>query len=187
MLKIKLSCGHTIECESPDKAICEKCTARRLSETEKQVDDNTTPEYMKIINEITDEFKKMNSKIKREIHQDEKGDFSCRFIEPPKLLMKLFHSEGKYTFEIQKITKQPLQELKNILENVKSKADKAKEFRNIFGKSGLHFITDELFSNIYFDGKSFNYDIQCTQKRQWSYAGIIVAIVGGIVGLFIGL
>lgn len=184
-MKILLKCGHTIDCETPDKAICDICSQKATEAIEKTNNTVSLPEYMKIIEEITSEFHKANPNIKREIKQENNGEFNCIFTEPPKLLMKLFHSEGKYSYMIKNITKQPLMELKNILDNVKAKNVKAKEFRSIFGHSSLHFIVDEFFYNSWFDGSNFNFDIQCTKKRQWSYVGIAFAFISGILTLIL--
>jgi hypothetical protein len=182
-MKIKLICGHVVECESPDKAICEKCSNKPIQE--EKITNPNEPEYLKIVNQIHSEFLKANPNIKQEIYQDENKNFNVRFIEPSKTFMRIFHSNSKYKFEIKNISKQPIQELKNILENVKAKSEKAKEFRSIFGQSSLRFIVDELFSNIYFDGKEFNFDVQCTKKRQYSYLGIALSILGGLLTLIL--
>lgn len=189
MTEITLSCGHTVTTDDLEHVVCEICNASKEVSNEVTEAIAKLPEYMKVINEITTEFKKVNPKIKQVIYQDVNGLVHCKFIEKARFFMKFFHSEQAFEYEIKNITKQPIQELKNILDIVKSKGSIAKEFRKIFGKSSLRFVTDELFSTLYHDGKKFLFN-ECSVKKQKGYVwlgggsgAILLALLGVVIGI----
>jgi len=185
-MKITLSCGHTVECENFDDVICEKCNKKEELNKVIGEKENNKPEYMKIMDDITTELKKVNNSISLKINQNKSGGIDYKFSEPVKMFMKIFHSEKKYDYTIENINKQPISELKIILDNIKSKSELAKKFRETYGRSAVRFIVDEIFYNLQYDGKNFT-NVECTLSKQYKYVGLVMGIIGTLFGVVFGI
>jgi len=186
MTEIVLKCGHKIKTNDFDSLECEICTKKKIIDEDKEKEKENNPEYINVMSDIVNEFKKVNPSIHVVVTQDKSGSINYKFIEKAQLFMKIFHSEKAFEYEIRNVKNQPVQELKNILIGIKEKGELAKEFRSMFGKSSLRFITDQIYYELNYDGKTFTFE-NCTKRKQQTYLTIALTIIGAVFGIMFGV